>query len=92
LRLAESKRRLELLRGRLERAGTAVGGLRRERVERVWARAEAMSPLRVLERGYALVYGADGKLLRSTAGVSAGAEISARLAQGSLRATVTSKE
>jgi exodeoxyribonuclease VII large subunit len=92
LRLAESNRRLELLRGRLERAGSALVGLRRERVERVWARAEAMSPLRVLERGYALVYGPDGKLLRSTAGVSAGAEISARLARGSLRATVTSKD
>jgi len=92
LRLAESKRRLELLRGRLERAGAAVIGLRRERMERVWARAEAMSPLRVLERGYALVYGPDGKLLRSAAAVSAGAEISARLARGSLRATVTAKE
>jgi len=92
LRLAESKRRLELLRGRLERAGATVIGLRRERVERVWARAEAMSPLRVLERGYALVYGPDGKLLQSAAGVSAGAEISARLAQGNLRATVTAKD
>jgi exodeoxyribonuclease VII large subunit len=51
-----------------------------------------MSPLRVLERGYALVYGPDGKLLRSAAAVSAGAEISARLARGSLRATVTAKE
>jgi exodeoxyribonuclease VII large subunit len=92
LRLAESKRRLEVLHGRLERAASALVGLRKERVERVWARAEAMSPLRVLERGYALVYGADGKLLRSTAGVSAGTEISARLARGSLRATVTAKE
>jgi exodeoxyribonuclease VII large subunit len=92
LRLAESKRRLELLRGRLQRAGAAVASVRRERVERVWARAEAMSPLRVLGRGYALVYGPDGKLLRSAAGVSKGAEISARLAQGNLRATVTAKD
>ncbi|HZL24957.1 MAG TPA: exodeoxyribonuclease VII large subunit, partial [Acidobacteriaceae bacterium] len=71
LRLAESKRRLERLRGRLERAGTAVVTLRLERVERVWARADAMNPLRVLERGYALVYGPGGGLLRSADTVEA---------------------
>jgi exodeoxyribonuclease VII large subunit len=92
LRMAESRRRLELLRGRLERAGSAVAGLRRERIDRVWARAEAMSPLRVLERGYALVYGPDGRLLRSTASVAEGETIAARLAQGSLRAKVITKE
>ncbi len=92
LRLAESKRRLERARGRLERAGTAVTALRLERVERVWARAEAMSPLRVLERGYALVYGPEGRLLRSADGVDAGDEVVARLAEGSLRAVVSAKE
>jgi exodeoxyribonuclease VII large subunit len=46
----------------------------------------------VLERGYALVYGPDGKLLRSTANVMAYDNIVARLADGSLRARVTSKE
>jgi exodeoxyribonuclease VII large subunit len=92
LRLAESKRRLEMLRGRLQRAGSAVANTRRERVERVWARAEAMSPLRVLERGYALVFGADGKLLRSAAGVEVGEEVTTRLAEGALRAIVSAKQ
>ncbi|HEY5330105.1 MAG TPA: exodeoxyribonuclease VII large subunit [Acidobacteriaceae bacterium] len=92
LRLAESKRRLERLRLRLERAGTAVVTLRLERVERVWARADAMNPLRVLERGYALVYGPGGGLLRSADTVKAGDEVTARLAKGSLRAVVSAKE
>jgi exodeoxyribonuclease VII large subunit len=92
LRLAESKQRLERSRGRLERAGTAVTAVRMERVERVWARAEAMSPLRVLERGYALVYGPGGRLLRSADGVDAGDEVVARLAEGSVRAVVSAKE
>jgi exodeoxyribonuclease VII large subunit len=92
LRLAESKQRLERARGRLERAGTAVTAVRMERVERVWARAEAMSPLRVLERGYALVYAPDGRLLRSADGVDAGDEVVARLAEGSVRAVVSAKE
>jgi exodeoxyribonuclease VII large subunit len=92
VRLAVDVRRMELLRGRLERAGIAVATTRREHVERVWARAEAMSPLRVLERGYALVYGPDGKLLRTSESAAQGDEITARLAEGSLRATVVSKE
>ncbi len=92
LRLAESQRRLESFHGRLARAGVTIAGLRRERVERVWSRAEAMSPLRVLERGYALVFGPDGKLLLSSERVAQGEAITARLARGSLRATVTAKE
>jgi exodeoxyribonuclease VII large subunit len=92
LRLAEGRRRLELLHGRLERAGGSIAGARRQHVERVWGRAEAMSPLRVLERGYALVYGQDGKLLKSAAGSDVGEAITARLAHGTLRATVTAKE
>ena len=91
VRLAVDVRRLELLRGRLERAGVAVVGRLSEHVERVWARADAMSPLRVLERGYALVYGADGKLLYTSAKVVEGEAVTARLAQGSLTATVTTK-
>ncbi len=92
VKLAAKSRRLELLRGRLERAGVAVTATRAERVERAWGRAEALSPLRVLERGYALVYGPDGKLLRTATDASSGEEITARLARGSLRATVTATD
>ena len=71
-----------------------VGGrlLRPEgRTERA-SRLEALSPLRVLERGYALVYGPDGALLRSPAGVNSGDLVTARLASGSLRASVVSTD
>ena len=47
-----------------------------------------MSPLRVLERGYALVYGPDGHLLRSPAVLQAEDAITARLAEGTLRARI----
>jgi exodeoxyribonuclease VII large subunit len=47
--------------------------------------------VRVLERGYALVYGADGKLLRASAEVRQGEQITARLHEGELRATVVEK-
>jgi exodeoxyribonuclease VII large subunit len=48
----------------------------------------ALSPLAILERGYALVFDASGKLLKDAAKVKAGDEISARLAKGTVSATV----
>jgi exodeoxyribonuclease VII large subunit len=92
LRLSEDKRRLERLQVRLQSVGSTATMRRNQRVERCASRLEALSPLRVLERGYALVYGPDGKLLRSTANVVAYDTIVARLADGSVRARVTSKE
>ena len=92
LRLAEGKRRLERLRAQLESLGETITAARRQRVETSASRLDALSPLRVLERGYALVYGPDGKLLRSSASVVPYDTIVARLADGSVRAKVTSKE
>jgi exodeoxyribonuclease VII large subunit len=56
------------------------------------ARLHALSPLAVLNRGYALVYSADGELLRNSADVRAGDSIRARLALGSIEAEVTRTE
>ena len=92
LRVAEDARRLERLRSRLENAGSAIATVREQRVERCGSRLEALSPLRVLERGYALVYGTDGKLLRSATSVTAYDTVTARLAEGSFRARVLEKD
>jgi len=91
LRVAENHRRLDRLRLRIESAGGIVAAGRLQRVETLMSRLEALSPLRVLERGYALVYSSDGRLLRSAAGVDADETIVARLAEGSLRARVLGK-
>jgi exodeoxyribonuclease VII large subunit len=61
---------------------------RRVRVERMDTALQALSPLAILERGYALVFDASGKLLKDAAKVKPGDEISARLARGTLDATV----
>jgi exodeoxyribonuclease VII large subunit len=50
---------------------------------------EALSPLAVLSRGYALVYAADGRLLHDAAETRPGERIRARLASGALEAEVT---
>ncbi|MGC1968974.1 MAG: exodeoxyribonuclease VII large subunit [Candidatus Acidiferrales bacterium] len=48
-------------------------------------------PLRILERGYAIAYDATGKVLRSPDQVALGDDISIRVAQGELAATVRTK-
>jgi exodeoxyribonuclease VII large subunit len=63
--------------------------LQREgRLATLSGRLEALSPLAILDRGYALVFDASGNLLKDAAQVNAGDEIKARLAKGEIRATV----
>jgi len=58
------------------------------RLNQLAGQLEALSPLAILDRGYALVFDASGMLLKDAAQVKAGDPISARLAKGSVTATV----
>jgi exodeoxyribonuclease VII large subunit len=87
-RMAENRRQLGVLDLRLRAARETAARRREARLEGLGARLDALNPLRVLERGYALVYGPDGRLVRSADEVGEGAQIVARLADGRLRATV----
>lgn len=53
---------------------------------------DALSPLRVLGRGYAMAQCEDGTVLKSAAQVAVGENIHLRLGQGNLRCTVNEKE
>ena len=53
------------------------------------SKLEAMSPLKVLTRGYAMVYTGAGEMLKSVEQVSAGDEITLTLKDGRISATVT---
>jgi exodeoxyribonuclease VII large subunit len=88
-RIAAVHRRLQSADRCLHRTTAQIINARQMRLNRASAGLEALSPLAVLSRGYALVYAADGKLLRSAAGTAAGQTIRARLAQGTLEAEVT---
>lgn len=89
LRLARRRAAFESLDQRLKQASSITTRNVRTRIERSDLRLEALNPLRVLERGYALVYSTDGNLLRSASQVAIGQEIVARLAQGRIQASVT---
>jgi exodeoxyribonuclease VII large subunit len=83
------------IRGELE-AGTAAlaAAMRNQllqnkvRLERMGRALEALSPLAILERGYALVFDSSGQLVKDAAQVNVGEDISARVARGEIRATV----
>jgi exodeoxyribonuclease VII large subunit len=53
---------------------------------------DALSPLAVLERGYAICLTPDGKVIRSTEAVEVDQAVTVKLHQGSLSARVISKE
>jgi exodeoxyribonuclease VII large subunit len=60
----------------------------RSQLDRLAARLEALSPLAILDRGYALIFDAKGELLKDAAKTKTGDQISARLGRGSIRAKV----
>jgi exodeoxyribonuclease VII large subunit len=64
----------------------------RVRSERLQTALESLSPLAILDRGYALVFDSEGKLLKDARKLKLGDEISARLAHGEIKAAVTKKK
>ena len=64
----------------------------RERFARLAAALDALSPLKVLSRGYALTTDGAGRVLASVSGVEPGDNVTVRLADGALRCRVEAKQ
>jgi len=73
---------------RLQAAVGAVLERRRQRLGRLAAQLDALSPVRVLQRGYAVPSGADGRVLKRRAEFLPGAPFTLRVADGSVDARV----
>ncbi|MFQ5927496.1 MAG: exodeoxyribonuclease VII large subunit [Terriglobia bacterium] len=85
LRLGEQQRRLlERIRASLRVAA--------HRLEVFTRQLGQLSPLAILERGYAIVFDAEGKIVKSAAAVKVGEAVDVRLHRGRLRAQVRKKE
>jgi len=91
--------RLGRLRRRFERDASAFSAharrylvATRRKLEAATVRLEERSPFQLLERGYAIAYDAEGRVLRSAEQVSAGDEIAVRLARSEIAATVRTKK
>ncbi|MCE5232960.1 MAG: exodeoxyribonuclease VII large subunit [Mizugakiibacter sp.] len=90
-RLRARAQHLQALRQRLHAA--CARGLERRalRLGQLARTLNAVSPLATLERGYAILFDAEGRVLRSTAAAAPGDAVRARLADGELRLQVLSK-
>lgn len=90
-RLAEVGRRLEGLKSRLRRSARLEVSRRGDRVAALGGRLDALSPLAVLGRGYSIARReSDGAILRASGQVDVGDGVRIRLAEGGVRARVTS--
>jgi exodeoxyribonuclease VII large subunit len=89
LRLVSAQRRLARCHESLDRLAKQLTATRHIRLERAHTRLEALSPLAVLNRGYAIVFTEDGRIVRDAETTAAGQRITARVAKGTLRATIT---
>ncbi|MGA2358074.1 MAG: exodeoxyribonuclease VII large subunit [Terriglobales bacterium] len=95
----DARRRLAAVRQRLEAQVANLAAATHTRLleirgalDRRTASLEALSPVAILNRGYALVFDAKGRLVKDAARLKAGDEVSARLARGRVRARVTATE
>jgi exodeoxyribonuclease VII large subunit len=80
--------RVERTGDRLHGAITALLERRRHQVARLAAQLDALSPLRVLERGYAVPTGPEGRVLKRRAEFAPGASFTLRVADGRVDARV----
>ncbi len=79
----------------LRRAGTGLAhrlSMERARLEGTALRLEALSPLAVLERGYAVVSRPDGEVVRSVSQVKTGDALHVRVSDGAFGVRVNDKE
>ena len=82
--------RMELvhLQKRLGDLASALLARKRQRFAALAASLDAMSPLKVLGRGYAMARGADGTILKSWRDVTPGDDVQVTLGEGGFAATV----
>lgn len=89
---AASRMRFAVTQAALETAVASYLDDARGRLAVAVASLDALSPLAVLRRGYALAQARDGRLVRSSRAVAVGEELRLRLAEGALRCRVEEAE
>ena len=88
-RVAALRQRLDEDRRAIDRAGARLVPLRRQRAASLRRRLEALSPLAVLGRGYAIVQDATGRVQADSASLRVGRDIRLRMRDGRVGARVT---
>ncbi|MGM9661995.1 MAG: exodeoxyribonuclease VII large subunit [Oscillospiraceae bacterium] len=86
--LQDKRQALDLLQSRLARAGEKRLARERERFSALAASLDALSPLKVLSRGYSVVRDGQGRIVKNSASVSPGDRVDVTLGRGGLRCLV----
>lgn len=87
--LEQRQKSLELLQNRLVAAQNQCISRNNQRYIALTAKLDAMSPLKVLTRGYAMAQTDDGEVVRSVSQVRCGDTINVSFSDGKVSATVT---
>jgi exodeoxyribonuclease VII large subunit len=87
-RIADQRAAVGILERRLTHLGAQLVAERRRKLDTLSSKLDALSPLKVLDRGYSLTRGPDGNVVKSQRGLSVGDELVVTLADGDLRAKV----
>ena len=90
--LSQRRKDLQLLTGRLDSANQRTLEGWKQKFVAVTAKLDALSPLKVLTRGYAMVQTEEGQILRSVSQVTPGDPLRVTLSDGCFRARVMSSE
>lgn len=90
--LEQKGRGLEFLKNRLVSAQQNALSKKNQRYIACVAKLDAMSPLKVLTRGYSMAQTEDGHVIRSVTQTEPGQQIQVSLSDGKLLATVTDKK
>ena len=90
--LSQREKSLELLKNRLIAAQNQNITQKNQRYIAAVAKLDAMSPLKVLTRGYSMARKEDGTVIRSVNQVDLGERVRIALQDGTLSATVMEKE
>ena len=90
--LQQREQGLELLKNRMIAAQNQNITRKNQQFIAAVSKLDAMSPLKVLSRGYAMAQNQDGEVLRSVKQVQSGDKISITVSDGRIDATVINKE
>ena len=90
--LLQRENNLELLKNRMITAQNQNIARKKQMYIAAVSKLDAMSPLKVLSRGYAMAQKQNGEVVRSVKQVESGDRIMIRISDGSLSATVMNKE
>ena len=90
--LQQRRKSLEMLHNRLVSAENMQLSRKKQRYIAMTAKLDAMSPLKVLTRGYAMAQKENNEIVRSVTQITAGDRVQVSLADGAFTATVTDKK